>query len=190
MEATKKSTGSVWQAIVPGLKLLLICAVIAGIVSLVYSVTLETYQKNLQATKDAAMGTIFGRDDLTGEAIETSDGSVIYRVSASGEHIGYCVEGAADGFGGTLELMVGYTPEGEIVGVSIVALSETPGLGSKVNDAAYLEQYVGNTGELTLGEDVDAISGATVSSRAVITAVNRATEALVSNIESLGGEGA
>ncbi len=187
MEATKR-TGAVWQSAITGLKLLLICAVIAGIVSLVYSVTLDTYNKNLQATKDAAMGEIFGRDDLTGTRMETTDGSIIYSVKAGETDLGYCVESAADGFGGALELMVGYSPEGKIIGVSIVALSETPGLGSKVNDAAYLEQYIGGSGELTLGGDVDAISGATVSSRAVITAVNRATAALNANLASVGGE--
>ena len=67
-----------------------------------------------------------------------------------------------------------------------MSLSETPGLGSRVQEAAYLDQYKGQSGTLTLGEDVDAIAGATVSSRAVLNGVNRAVEILNRTVK--GGE--
>ena len=52
--------------------------------------------------------------------------------------------------------------------------SETEGLGSRVKDEAFTQQFIGQTPPLALGEDVDAVSGATVSSRAAVDAVNEA----------------
>ena len=66
----------------------------------------------------------------------------------------------------------------EIYGAERAALSETPGLGSRVNDANYLSQYNGTGGKLALGSDIDAISGATISSRSVLAGVNRAFAAV------------
>ena len=60
MEKTKKRT--VLDAAIIGLKLLLICAVIAGIVSFVYDLTLEQYEANIQETKNKAIGQIFGKE--------------------------------------------------------------------------------------------------------------------------------
>ena len=97
------------------------------------------------------------------------------------------MESVSGGFGGDMTLMVGYDGARTILGVSIVSHSETPGLGARVKtEAGYLDQYVGKSGEVVLNKngvadgenDVDAISGATISSRAVLTGVNRATDAL------------
>jgi electron transport complex protein RnfG len=67
-----------------------------------------------------------------------------------------------------------------LIGVEIISLSETPGLGSRVDDAEYLAQYSGMSVNKVpaLGEDVDAISGATISSRAVLSGVQKALNAL------------
>lgn len=65
------------------------------------------------------------------------------------------------------------------MGVEIVSLSETPGLGARVNNAEYLRQYVGKGSGLTIGKEISAISGATISSKAVLTGVNTAVAALV-----------
>jgi electron transport complex protein RnfG len=82
-------------------------------------------------------------------------------------------------------MMVATQPSGEMLGVKIVSMSETPGLGSRVGADEHLSQYqgdfwYGHDKDLTLGEDIDAISGATISSRAVNEGVNRALEALLS----------
>ena len=66
-------------------------------------------------------------------------------------------------------------------------MSETPGVGSKIDEPqGYLQNYVGKHGALKLDEDVDAISGATISSNALMDGVNQATNAL---LEALGAEG-
>ncbi|MBQ7335580.1 MAG: FMN-binding protein [Clostridia bacterium] len=179
MEATKNN--AVVQSALVGLKLLLICAIIAGVVSFVYALTLEQYEANILETKRQAIGAIFEKDSLDDpkQAAEI-DGVVIYEVYENGALIGYCAEVASAGFGGDIEMMIGYQSDGSILGVEFISHSETPGLGSKAGQPAYLEQYVGQSGVLTLGTDVDAVSGATVSSRAVLAGVNAATAALQS----------
>ncbi len=164
-----------------GLRLLLICAIVAGIISFVYSVTKPKADENLRQAKISAISEIFGTSDLTFQIAPENESIYIIHLAGSMSPA-YCVEAVAPGFGGDLTLMVGYGADRTIQGVSIVSMSETPGLGARVDDAAYLSQYAGKAGELTLtkdgGNDIDAISGATISSRAVLAAVNNATEQL------------
>ena len=186
---SQSSKKDVTAALMIGLKLLLICAIVAGVVSLVFHVTLEKYEANLQKTKDEAVADIFGVEGLTSRALPAEGiKETVYEVcGADGALIGYCVEVDGKGFGGSIGLMVGYNAACEIVGVRVVAHSETPGLGAKIKDASFLEQYEGKADEITLGEDVDAIGGATVSSRAVTEAVNRASASLQAVLSQNGG---
>ncbi len=171
-----------------GLKLLLICAVIAGVVSFVYTVTIDAYNQNLDNEIRQSMATVFELKEGEELALDVYDGMLdsdikaIYTVKINGETVGYCVNVIGKGFGGDLNLMVGYHPDKTIRGVSLVSHAETPGVGSKVNDEAYLSQYNGLSGELTISKrgdaDITAISGATISSRAVHEAVERASEVL------------
>ena len=90
----------------------------------------------------------------------------------------------ASGSQGNIEMMVGVDADGVVTGVSIVSNSETSGIGSKVmnneplaNGTPVLDQFIGKSaadGTLAVGTNVDAISGATVSSRGVTTGVNAA----------------
>ncbi len=191
MEQTKKQQNPTLKAIVIGLKLLLISALIAAIIAFVYAVTLEQYEKNVEGQKRLAMQAIFGSESLT-YVEELPDGATpytVYTVSENGAVVGYCVQLAASGFGGDVSLMVGYRADGSILGVQVVSHSETPGLGAKVEEEAHLSQYNGKSGELALdkdGGDVDAISGATISSRAVLEGVNEATKIVKSYIEKGG----
>ena len=181
----KKQPAAWVSVLLIGLRLLLICAVVAGIISFVYAVTKPKAEANLKAAKDAAISEIFGASD----ASDGKDGFYTVRYGENLAATGYCVESVAGGFGGDLTLMVGFDAKGKILGVSIVSHSETPGLGARVNDANYLSQYAGKSGEQKLDTtddaivggnngQVDAISGATISSRAVLSAVNKATERL------------
>ncbi len=172
MEKTKNNT--FLNVAVIGLKLLLICAVIAGIVSFVYDLTLERYEANIQETKNKAIGQIFGKEGLDCEEVATG----VYTVKENGVLIGYCVEAAGKGFGGDIQLMVGYTADEKIIAVEIIGHSETPGVGDKVKNPDYLANYAGQSGELTIDTDVDKIAGASVSSRGVMAGVNAATKAL------------
>lgn len=89
------------------------------------------------------------------------------------------------GFSGEVWLMVGFTPEGSIIDVSVLEHKETPGLGTKMADADFKDQFkTKNPTSYKLhvkkdGGDVDAITAATISSRAFCDAVDRAHKALL-----------
>ena len=76
------------------------------------------------------------------------------------------------GYGGNVWLMVGLLPDGNIQNIAVLEHKETPGLGTKMNDAAFKDQYIGkNPSAFNLsvtkdGGDIDALTGATITSRA------------------------
>lgn len=189
MENVKKQPSPAMHAALVGGKLLLICAIIAGLISFVYAITRGQYEANLSEEKRKAIMSIFGSSTLTYEALPAEEGT-LYEVTDEGTPLGFCAEITSAGFGGDIQMMIGYDANGKILGVSIVSMSETPGLGSKVNESAFLGQFADKNASLTMGEDVDAISGATISSRAVTDGVNRAMAQVSSYLAAQkGGSG-
>lgn len=171
---TKIEKKTVLSVLNIGARLLVICLVVAAVVSLVNEVTKKRYAELQEQEKANAMAAIFGAETLT----YTDLGNGVYALKQGDEPLGYCVESTTAGFGGDMTLMVGFNSDLTVVGVQILSHSETPGLGARVNDAGYLSQYGGKTGDLALGEDIDAISGATISSKAVLAGVNEAQKSL------------
>lgn len=142
------------------LSLVIISMVAAGALAGVYILTLENINAQKKAKQEAAkLAVLAGHED--GVAIET----------------------AVDGFGGQFRVMVGFDPEGNILGYEILEHQETPGLGSHMvhwfkNAEKPGQNIIGRkAGSLTVskdGGDVDAITAATISSRAFLKAVNQA----------------
>lgn len=107
----------------------------------------------------------------------------VYTAVAGDEVTGYAVETMTKmGFGGAIRMMVGFSPEGEVLNVNVLEQSETPGLGTKMCDDgnALISSVQGkNPADMKLkvkkdGGDVDALTAATISSRAYVDAVARA----------------
>jgi len=102
----------------------------------------------------------------------------------AGNPDGVAVEAQADGFGGVIRLMVGFDPEGHILGYEILEQQETPGLGTHIvewfkNADKPAQNIIGRqaNGQFQVskdGGDVDAITAATISSRAFLKAINLA----------------
>ena len=124
----------------------------------------------------AASGELAG---FGGVAIE----SVLAGTDASGTVVGYVINSLSnDSYGGAVKISVGFDSEGTITGVGIREINDTPGLGLKAKEPAFRNQYVGKNEEaLTVtkmgasaSNEIDAISGATVTSNATTNAVNAA----------------
>ena len=124
-------------------------------------------------------------DDMTAAA--TAQGgtlAAVYQAQSGGQPVGYAINVEASGSQGTISMMVGIDMDGAVTGVSIVTNSETSGIGSKVmsnepltNGTRVLDQFIGKSaadGVLSVGSNVDAITGATVSTKGVTTGVNAA----------------
>lgn len=142
------------------LSLVIISMVAAGLLAGVYILTLENINAQKKAKQEAAKEAVL-----------------------AGHEDGVAVETAVDGFGGTFRVMVGFDPEGNILGYEILEHQETPGLGSHMvhwfkNADKPGQNIIGRkAGNLTVskdGGDVDAITAATISSRAFLKAVNQA----------------
>lgn len=129
---------------------------------------------------------------------------------ADGKLLGVAVEGSAKGYADSVRIMFGYDPEGQhITGIGVVAMRETPGIGDKIiTDAAFLANFEALDAKLNAdlsalaneirtvkhgtkkdAWQIDAISGATITSRAVGKAINDAAQTLlpklVPNLETL-----
>lgn len=111
----------------------------------------------------------------------------VYTAMAADEVVGYAIETMTkQGFGGTVRMMVGFTPTGEVINVNVLEQSETPGLGTKMTDEGnpLITSFKGkNPAEMNMavkkdGGDVDALTAATISSRAYVDAMSRAYTAL------------
>ena len=114
-----------------------------------------------------------------GVAIE----SVLVGSDASGAAVGYVINSLSnDSYGGAVKISVGFDASGTITGVGIREINDTPGLGLKAKEPAFKDQYIGkNETALTVtkmgasaSNEIDAISGATVTSNATTNAVNAA----------------
>ena len=96
---------------------------------------------------------------------------------SDGNVTGYVGQTTVHGFGGPIEVITGIDPSGNITGISVggADFSETAGLGARTQEAAFTDQFKGKTPPVALNEDgVDTVTGASTSSRAVISGVNAA----------------
>lgn len=92
---------------------------------------------------------------------------------------GWVVETSVDGYADTVRMMVGIHKDGTVISLVVRQAHETAGLGSRIlRDKAFLSQFLGLQGEAEVGQNIDAITGATVSSRAVARCVNSAIAAV------------
>ena len=89
---------------------------------------------------------------------------------------GYVVETVVDGYAGPIRQWTGVDGRGVVTGLVVREMEETLGLGREaLNDVDFLAQYIGTAGNASVGEDVDAITGATVTSKSIAKGVNSAS---------------
>ena len=144
----------------------------------------------LEAMSDILPGYSFSDDFIT------VDSTIIYPMNDSGGNTAYCVQTVSNGFGGAIDILVGVTKDDpgtfRIAGVAILSMKETAGLGTRAKDPVYLSQYKGLTNNISIADSssgansVDAISGATITSKAVAAGVNAALDIVLNNINDLG----
>ncbi len=120
-------------------------------------------------------------------------GEALYALGESGEKLGCVISStSANGYGGNITLSVGVDLNNTVTGMTVTAMSESPGFGSHCQDDEFQEQFKGVSGEVryvsggkSAPNEIDMISGATFTSSAVTDAVNGA---LKTAGELLGGE--
>ena len=160
--------------------LLLITAVVAAVLAGVNSITKPAIEKlTAEKTQEAIAAVLPGGydEEVTGYADDTG---LVSKVYAGAE--GYAFEVTPGGFDNTITMMVGVDTEGKVLGISIVSHTETAGLGAVAAAGtpagiAFRDQFVGTSGSVAVTKDggaMDAITGATITSRAICAGVNAA----------------
>lgn len=159
-------------------------------VGVVNMITAEPIAQAKQAATKAALTEVLPPfDGTTSEELTIDEMPITVYAATKGSAVaGYAVQTMTkQGFSGVVRLMVGFTPEGEVVNVNVLEQSETPGLGTKMADEGNpllmsvkgqkLEEKKLVDGKLAVrkdGGDVDALTAATISSRAYVDAMARA----------------
>mgnify|MGYP002711808882 FL=1 len=174
------------------LSLITVCA--GFLLGTVYEVTKAPIAQSQETAKKETWQAVFSDvklDDFKAEDVDqkAADKAVkdmgvnatIDEVCTAGD-TGYVITTTdKDGFGGNIQITVGIKKDGTINGVSILSISETAGLGMKATEPSFYNQYVNKQTDKFVvskdggdGEQIDALSGATITSRAVTGAVNAA----------------
>ena len=180
------------------LSLVTICVVAATALAGIYLLTKDQIQKQQKEKQQQAILNVLPAG-VEIAAPETIDGMVIYRATLNGEAAGAAVETSAMGFGGEQKIIVGFDKAGKIFNYEVLEHQETPGLGDHIvewfkNADKPGQNIIGRqaTGDFRVskgdGGDIDAITAATISSRAFLKAINQAYNAYAkSGVEAQSG---
>lgn len=178
-----------------------ICAVAALALGLTNNITAPIIeQRNIQANNESRQmvlpqATEFVQMDnsifANVEGLEEGLVSEVYEGKNKDEVVGYTIKTLPKGYGGKIELIVGISKDGLVTGTNIGSMSETPGLGSKASEPKFNDQFKDKpaTTELSVVKgnassenEIQAISGATITSKAVTKGVNAAIEVYNSSL--------
>jgi electron transport complex protein RnfG len=159
--------------------LFLVCGIAAGSLAFVNAATKERIAAFAQVEKLEALKKVLPEAESF-----TATGKTAWEAVKAGSTIGHVYLTSIQGYSGPIELVFGVDLNGTLTGVRVLSHTETPGLGAKITTEQFIGQYVGKTLEQTvLKKDdpskgaIDAISAATISSRAVTRAVHDAMKA-------------
>lgn len=173
------------------LTLMIVASVASGSLAYTYGVTRERIEKmrleeQLNAVQEVC-GSVAGESSVSpdSKALELAAQKVeivsaVFKVERSGQVLAYGFLVTPRGYGGPLTMMVGIDSEGKVTGVKVLEHRETPGLGDKVvGSSEFLSQFKGKTpaDPVEIKRDIDAVSGATISSKGVTAGVRAALDA-------------
>ncbi len=180
------------------LSLLGVTLVCSASVAIVQGVTLEPIAKAQEAATKRALAEVLPEfDDSKVRSKEVGGRPVdVYTAKSGGDVVGYAVKSMTNmGYGGEIVVMVGIAPDGELLNVSVLKHNETPGLGSILTEpdnivlASLKGRKFTSDDKMSVkkdGGDVDALSGATISSRAYCDAIMRAYDAVEKELKKGG----
>ncbi len=176
-----------------GLKLFLITAISACVLAVINNITAPIIEENTIKKQEIAMKSVvenavrFEKADMSALALvdlQCAVTSVFNAVDSEDRTIGYAVMVSTGGYGGEILLTVGMDVDLKVTGVDIISHSETPGLGENCTKPQFKDQFKGKENGIEVvkngasGNQIDAISSATITSKAVTAGVNCAITAV------------
>ncbi len=182
------------EIVIPAISLLLICIVATALLGFTNQITApKIEQLAIETQMKAKQEVLSSASEFSEEKTVSLDGVdyAYYEGTANGEKVGFVFATSAKGYGGDIKIMVGIDNTGAVTGVSILEIEETAGLGMNAKNESFLSQYTGKSNTLSVikngekGEnDIQALTGATITSNAMTKAVNIALDLY----KEVGGE--
>ena len=172
-----------------GLILGVICLAATLVLAVTYEVTRPKIEEQLKMEEQSALRSIIPSADSFSE--KTIDGIEYFEAFKDKMLVGYCVRVTGSGYSGYIRMMAGVSLSGTIQGVAVLEHSETPGLGAKINEVRpgesepwFLKQFRGKSaGTIAIKKNIDAITGATISSEGVTDAIRKTVDDLLTKLE-------
>ncbi len=164
--------------------LFLLTAICVGILGGVNEITKPIIEKNESATEEATMRELITTAENF-ENVNLADEGMIKKVviaKQGSQTVGYVLRVEPNGYGGAIKLLIGLDQEGVVKGISILEHSETPGFGANADKDDFKNQFVDKVAPLSVSksatskQEIEAITGATITSVAITNAVNTAVE--------------
>ncbi|HHT45405.1 MAG TPA: FMN-binding protein, partial [Fastidiosipila sp.] len=178
MSPNTKNTKLIDRGIMPVVILTIVALVSVLLLALTASLTKDARDRQEELMKSENQRLLFPAADafepveLTDIEGDLPDVKKVDLAKKGGETIGYVLEVSKGAYGGQLPVLTGVNNDGQVVGVQILDNSETAGIGKKVEDPDYRDQFIGISSSDSV--DVDTIAGATVSSASVNSSVREA----------------
>lgn len=160
--------------------LVAIAIVTAALLAFVNGLTAPVIEKNNQAQLENSLREVIPAEEFN--IVKDENGVTVYTAEKGGKIIGYCVVNSQKGYGGDVKVMTGVNADGTVNKVTILEHGETPGLGANAEKPDFINQFMGKikgvkvNKNAPMGNEIKAISGATITSTAVTNAVNSAIE--------------
>lgn len=184
-----KNKINIAEIIKPAGILTAICVIVTLLLAVTNALTADKIAENAESKAAESRFKVLEADSYSQL---DENGLVFEAVNENGESAGVVVVTYASGYGGQIQVMTGITSDGRVSGVNILEMNETPGLGAKAKESSFLAQYKGSAGsDMSVTKDggsIDAISGATITSRAVTQAVNEALETARPYLEKINSQ--
>jgi len=177
--------------VVLSLVLLVISVAVALLLSFTNSITKEKIAENtIKEQNEAKQSVLPAASEFIDLEYQNGNVNAVFQAVSGEKMLGWCVNVTAYGYGGAIDIMVGVNPDLTLSGVKVVSNSETAGLGAKCADDTFSGQFLGKFAPLSVikngtadDNEIVAITGTTVTSKAVTNGVNSAIEA----VKAVGG---
>lgn len=167
-----------------GLKLMIICLAASLVLAVTYKITLPAIQAQKANQEQQAFKQILPQAD---KFLEGQTGRFTYYEGFKNkDRVGCVLKVKAKGYAGNIDMLVGIDSRGAIQAVEVLSQQETPGLGSRITEIRqaegkpwFLEQFKGKIAADLKMSDIQAITGATISSKAVLEGIKGEVEAFL-----------
>ena len=176
--------------LIPTISLFLICLVATMLLGVANEVTKDKIAQNAIVTEEESRKVVMADAASFGEKVEgdyTFDGtaapySYVEALDADGKTIGYVFITKSTGYGGNISTMTGIDTEGKVTGVEFLEISETVGLGMNAQKQSFKDQFIGLIKGIGVNKntpadnEIKALTGATITSKATTKGVNTALD--------------